>query len=651
MHEPTSPEHQKVESPSQTFANGGSAISAACAAMRITPDVFMVLVDSFNKTFMSFRLFPMSRFWTYLGQIQDEEQAKALLAAIAAFAVKLWEPDESQIALGPLVANLSQSNLIDLAMRSADRSLTNCGDDTPPLHLLQALVLISQWLLIQGVRGRAWRYLGVCIRVAYEMNLHLVDSGRPVDWLDDDANRWIQDEDKRRTWWAIWEMDVFASVIRRCPTAISWLQNETFLPAEDEKWEQKRPQRSCVLEITTMSRCKSLQLTGNQSPRAWFIVINSIMKDAQTISSPMGVDKGAGFDSLDAKSAALYFAAIQTERVEETRKRLTTYYNAVRYFSMALPASLKYRGQSLSFDSSSSAQGQAGIKMLRELHTAIYSIHLMTQLAFLMTLKYHLFKLAANDCIPGQTPGQSQRGGQSTARHIARSQKDIDEYFEAANSILYITNRCNDQFHRYVNPFLVNTIWLAAAVQLLKRELFSADDTERDLVASNFEVLRMNYDMFVEFWRSDDTAKKNLATLQAQLKSFQDKSRNESGTKAGRQPNRQPGTAEQITALKQNGGDAPGHTLQQQAGDAQPGSASAEVNPNAIPESYSINPPMDQQWIPQQGVGAPIEPFNEQTYNFLDTNFFDPFNVPNDFNFNLGTGYNTFDDVFSGSVF
>ncbi|KPI41407.1 uncharacterized protein AB675_9135 [Cyphellophora attinorum] len=573
-HELTSPGGPKHDSPSHTFANGGAFILAACSAMHITSDVFVVLVENYFKTFMSFRLFPKTRFWSHLREIEDEESATALLAAIVAFAVKLWEPNESEVTLNTLVANLSTSSLINLAIKSADKALTNCGDDPPPLHLLQALVLISHWLLIQGVRGRAWRYLGVCIRVAYEINLHLVDSGRPQDWIDEDPSPW-----------------------------------------------------------------------------AWFIIINSIMKDAQTISSPMGVDKAASMDSLDARSAAQYFAEMRTERIEETRKRLTTYYNAARYFSMALPQSLKYRGQYLSFERGVPANGQGGVKMLRDLHTGIYSIHLMTQLAFLMTLKYHLFRRAPPTATVGngifpQDPDSANQNDPEASRSQCRSQKDVDEYFEAASSILNITNRSNDQLHRYINPFLVNTIWLAAAVQLLKRELFCTKQAEKDLVTSNFEVLRMSYDMFIEFWRSNDTAKKNLAALQNQLKAFQAKTRsdhNASATHAATKPNNPTSqmAQPQLDGFGSNGAGAqvsstPGQQLH---------------TPNSIGNgSTDIAGQSQQNWpAPDFSAADPMQQFDMQNFDF---DFLDPFSLPNDFDFNAGMDtYNNFGDVFSGSVF
>ncbi|KAI1046224.1 hypothetical protein LB505_009848 [Fusarium chuoi] len=81
-------------------------------------------------------------------------------------------------------------------------------------------------------------------------------------------------------------MDVFASTIRRTPTAISWSQMEVLLPAPDANWYQDNPAGSCFLEQEPGQRWKALQESGNVSPKAWFIVINSLMKDAQVISCP-----------------------------------------------------------------------------------------------------------------------------------------------------------------------------------------------------------------------------------------------------------------------------------------------------------------------------------------------------------------------------
>jgi hypothetical protein len=101
-----------------------------------------------------------------------------------------------------------------LSQLHIDQAFRECGDSRPTLVLLQALALSTFQQLIRGARGLAWRSLGTCVRVAYELDLHLVDS----DDSDKDiifttgktGPSWCLDEEKRRIWWAIWEMDTFA---------------------------------------------------------------------------------------------------------------------------------------------------------------------------------------------------------------------------------------------------------------------------------------------------------------------------------------------------------------------------------------------------------------------------------------------------------
>ncbi|KAJ5639611.1 Fungal specific transcription factor [Penicillium longicatenatum] len=115
-------------------------------------------------------------------------------------------------------------------------SLDEASGEQSSLCLLQAMVLVTFYEVTKGVKGRAWRLLGSCVRVAYELYLHLID----YEALEESykvgrgLSRWIEAEEARRCWWAIWKMDTFASVIRRLPTAIDWNMIDTHLPASDD---------------------------------------------------------------------------------------------------------------------------------------------------------------------------------------------------------------------------------------------------------------------------------------------------------------------------------------------------------------------------------------------------------------------------------
>jgi len=457
--------------------------------------------------------------------IETDAQINALLASMFAFSAKEYSTSGGSGSESRM--QWTHSHFIDLAMTYIDKVLRDCGDEPPPLCLLQALILTAHWLLIQGVRGRAWRYLGNCVRIAYELNLHLVDAGKSPDTVNTVPSQWCEDEERRRAWWAIWELDVFASVIRRCPTAIDWSQNETFLPAEDEKWFREEPQKSCKLASGLTERWKNLQATGNQSPKAWFIIVNSLMKEAQTISSPFGINKPSYRDigrSINrCETCQDNRDCPSSERGKDASTRLSTLYNTLRCFFIALPASLKYREQNLTFEAKSARQ--SGPSSPRHLHSSIYSIHLMSLLTKIMICKYRVFHNCMGQTQWDKDPGVSHKRSDSLLSDRCESDA-IGQYFKAADDVVTVVNTSNENHFRYVNPFLANTIWLAAAVQLLHKNMIS-DNSEAELITSKFEVLCMTYDQFVDFWEMSPTPGQTLQMLQSHLKSIRASSGNE----------------------------------------------------------------------------------------------------------------------------
>lgn len=430
----------------------------------------------------------------------------ALLASICAFSSRFCSSTsrEGQDYNFDGLAGMhhTPSHFLQLASRCVNEALEECGDQAPPLSLLQALVLLAHGQLTQGVRGKAWRSLGSCVRLAYESNLHLVDAGFPRDSVD--TRIWTENEEKRRVWWAIWEMDVFASTIRRCPTAVDWSQIETLLPVEDEYWFKGTPHASCFLELDLGLRWKALQDSGNRSAKAWFIVINSMMKDAQVISSPRGIPDhdSPGEPNSSAKAAKPPNRAAST--ADKSREKLETISNSVRCFGLALPSVLRYRNQYLSFEGRQPRQ----INGLRQQHSGIYNIHVMTQLANLMTNHYDMFAETAR--------GVSTRKSQSDGGKATTHSMSMQQYFEAADEILKIVHRSGDDHIQYINAFLTSTIWLASAVQLVRKE-FGPPSTNKVLIKSRFEVLHMTYKKCVSFWDIQTAMQQNLEMLESQL--------------------------------------------------------------------------------------------------------------------------------------
>jgi hypothetical protein len=411
-----------------------------------------------------------------------------------------------------------------LALKCMEEAINEIGDEPFSLPLLQALILNTHCLLVQGVRGRAWRYLGLCIRSAYELNLHLIDGGKIQGQVDSvKADRWCIEEEWRRAWWAIWEMDVFASTIRRCPTGIDWSQNLTFLPAEDEKWHRGEPQNSSFLEVNVVDRWKQLAASENQSAKAWFIVINSLMKDAQNISSPSSVAKLSPHLEQSATVASANANAEATKRREAQKKleatnRLLAILNSLHCSVMALPDHARWNGQALTFGINDNKQHGVSAKKLAD--SAIYSIYVMTQLTKLMSLKYHVFRT-------GMTWSSSMEESDHISGLANNSSSALDseylaEYFEAADNIVSLIRRCPEDHHRYLNPFLASTSWLAGAVQLVRRSLLPDDSSEKDLVASNFALLSMTYRKTVAFWNMSRTPLSHWQSLEDDLEHIKD---------------------------------------------------------------------------------------------------------------------------------
>lgn len=484
--------------------------------------------------FTAFQLFRVPEFQTKLRQIPTPNQRTALLGALLAWGLKDFDYTDVNRLVDQQV--LSESTGVPsihfrgLSIKYMEKAVAELGDEPLSLPLLQAMILNTLCLLVQGVRGRAWRMLGTCIRSAYELNLHLIDAGKSRG--QDQSNnvaQWCVEEEWRRAWWAIWELDVFASVIRRCPAGIDWSQNDTFLPVEDEKWYRGEPQSSCPLELDVTERWKALIAVKTQSPKAWFIVINSLMKDAQRISSPMNIDTPPASDH---SVEALNNKTTPTSQQERNKKttaainRLSTVLNSLYCTVMALPQHLKYHGQYLDFGDGE-MKHQGGTTQ-RQARSHVFGIYMMTQLTKMMVFKYHVFRTGTDWTFQKNSDTEGSPEARSTNLTNSPYASAIDtteslhlaQYFEASENIVHIIRRCSDDYYKHVNPFFASTVWLAGAVQLLQRSRLPDDCSDRNLINSNFALLCLTYQKTVEFWNMSKVPLKDWDTLEDGLENM-----------------------------------------------------------------------------------------------------------------------------------
>jgi hypothetical protein len=88
-----------------------------------------------------------------------------------------------------------------------------------------------------------------------------------------------------------------------------------------------------------IERYKFLEASGNESPKAWFIVVNSLMKEAQKITSPIGVDKDVpsrGHDTTNSFHMPAHDSFRNSPSCKESLNRLLMIYNALQCTSMTL---------------------------------------------------------------------------------------------------------------------------------------------------------------------------------------------------------------------------------------------------------------------------------------------------------------------------
>ncbi|KIW31790.1 uncharacterized protein PV07_03382 [Cladophialophora immunda] len=502
------------------------ALMTSCKSLGLTLLQLNTLLPRYFETFTSFQLFRLTVLRTKLRQIPTATQRTALLAAMLAFGLKgLDKEDLENVAQEQILPDSTEVPSIyfrALGIKYVEQAIAELGDEPLSLPLLQAMILNTHCLLVQNVRGKAWRYLGTCIRTAYELNLHLIDADKQSHEHIANVEKWCIEEEWRRAWWAIWEMDVFASVIRRCPAGIDWTQNETFLPAEDERWYRGEPQQSCCLDVNVTTRWKALAATKNRSPCAWFILLNSLMKDAQNISSPTGIDKPHLSDpalSQEAGDGVIdEHQRLILQKKAAATKRLSIISNALYCAVMALPEEHKYHGQHLNFGGVDLQRPGAVAQRLA--HNFIYSIYFMTQLTKLMILKFHVFRSGINWTLH-KTPDHP--AADFEPQHLL-------QYFEAADNVVSMIRDSAEDHYKHVNPFLASTAWLAGAVQLLRRSRLSDDDPDRDLVTSNFELVRLTYEKTVDFWNMPRVPLHNWEMLDSGLEGIIGKSRGPQAT-------------------------------------------------------------------------------------------------------------------------
>lgn len=506
-HEPTSQVPPPEESPqrAEVFI---TKFELACRRLGCTSAQGLELIKTYFSNMTAYSLFHRPTFEQKLSAISSDKQLQALLSAIFSYALRFKDHV-------PLVkdSRLSAKDILDLSCQLQQECVEECEDDDPPLHLLQSLYLVTFQKLIHGVRGKTWRMVGDCIRLAYELRLHLIDVDSITSESDMDhtvdTQDWALAEEKRRIWWALWEMDVFTSTIRRLPSAIDERLNYTLLPSTDDDWFENVESPSCFLAADASLRWRTVSESGTRSPQAWYILVNSYMFDAFKMGAhPETWAKRIGFENPVGSAGG-----IPEKLVPKMRDFID---NCLRCAQMALPAELNWEHRFLAFKPSTSVTKTT----FRRMDNARYCIHVMFQLSRLTLSLWEVHHVATTLTAKGAGSDLKPSDGrppsltpQSSVSYEQPDRRLWDRYVDAANLIAEIIRNSSPQHYQYVNPLIANSIWIAAA-GLVVAKLFGPPDFDSRTAASNFDLLVATLTKFEIFWQIPSVLKFKLRNLE-----------------------------------------------------------------------------------------------------------------------------------------
>ncbi|KIW14852.1 hypothetical protein PV08_07637 [Exophiala spinifera] len=180
---------------------------------------------------------------------------------------------------------LDRASIYMPAARQAYLDLRNQNNSS--LLYLQGSILLAVFTYTDEMNTQAWILTGVCVRLAYEIDLYDIDGDFRNSPHHRDGMDHVEFEEMRRAWWLTWELDTFGSLVMQKPFAVDRHQFNVRLPLSDEDWFAERDVESQRLLTAPEESWKSLQGSRNQNPRAWFLIVNHLLSlVAQHLSKP-----------------------------------------------------------------------------------------------------------------------------------------------------------------------------------------------------------------------------------------------------------------------------------------------------------------------------------------------------------------------------
>ncbi|KAK1495498.1 hypothetical protein CCUS01_13379 [Colletotrichum cuscutae] len=144
---------------------------------------------------------------------------------------------------------------------------------------------------------------------AYELDVCCMDEEDGGNEMA--STKWSAEEERRRAFWLVWEIDTFASILSMRPRGLNSQRIIVRLPVSDEAWFSNSPCKSPVIPLNPTQAWRVLLDSPNKDERAWFLVANYLMALAYEAAS--GQQKSQR-EYSDLASSITYFSLAVSRR-------------------------------------------------------------------------------------------------------------------------------------------------------------------------------------------------------------------------------------------------------------------------------------------------------------------------------------------------
>ncbi|MCJ1333132.1 hypothetical protein MMC10_009826 [Thelotrema lepadinum] len=142
---------------------------------------------------------------------------------------------------------------------------------------VQARLLICVYELTRKNHQRGWISAGRCFRLMQLMRLHEIDAPENVvrrkSAPEPDIGTWIREEERRRTFWMGYSLDIFISVQGKWPLTLHEHTTSTRLPVPEDNF-----QNDLYVEMPCLTDATQLLSRSKRSPFTESIILASICR-------------------------------------------------------------------------------------------------------------------------------------------------------------------------------------------------------------------------------------------------------------------------------------------------------------------------------------------------------------------------------------